>query len=305
MMMTTLFASEGEQWTAEHYGSALEEAFVQEMGEEIGIREYRQIQAAFSSHWLSKWTDILVEVDEATFEQQGHTTATHDRDYDRTNGQSHGLRLHHQLRYELASIQWQKLVFPVSVEQTRRSTSSTDQIPAVESIKRLEMPKPTLKECKVPDASNAVESVSTTLSALNALRTLLKSETATFRSTEQARATALLLLQGGEGSAYHRRDVLVILPTGMGKTLTWLVASELEAQDRLTIVVVPLNALILDLDMRLGRYGKQVHRPKPGLPLRLEGMKGCLLLSADRIVHDDVLREIHAWEHRIVSILLS
>lgn len=92
-----------------------------------------------------------------------------------------------------------------------------------------------------------------------------------------------------------------MLPTGMGKTLTWLVAAQLEARDRLTIVIVPLNALILDLGNRLTRYGQSVHQQVPGTPIRLEGLSGCLLVSADRVVQDDVLTEIHTWEHRIVS----
>lgn len=204
-MMTTFFASEGEQWTAEQYGTVLEEAFLQEMGEEIGIREYRQISAAFSSQWLSKWTDVLVDIDEATFEQQGHTTATHDREYDRINGQSHGLRQHNQLRYELASMQWQKLVFPKSTitqpKEGPQPASSTAfcVVDAVGSdlIKAIPL-----------RASNASEPLVTSLAAINALRMLLNCDKATFRSEEQAKATALLLLQGEVGSSYYRKDAL-------------------------------------------------------------------------------------------------
>lgn len=91
------------------------------------------------------------------------------------------------------------------------------------------------------------------------------------------------------------------MPTGMGKTLTWLVAGELEDRNKLTIVIVPLNALLLDLAARLSAYGQSVHLQDPRTHVRLEGLNGFLLLSVNRIVQQDAIAEIHRWEHRIVS----
>lgn len=299
-MMTTLFASEGIRWTTEQYGLALEQAFIQGMHEEIGIREYRQIQAALSGYHLSKWRELFMDTDEATFEQQGHTTATHDREYDRVSQQSHGVSQHNQLRFELASIQWQALVFP-----------NCGSVPDAEVIAGTSVSEP-LHPGEVSIDTNGVElftgkstifenDISVPISVLRGLRKLLKDNAATYRSEEQARATALMTLQGDTSSAYYGRDLLVILPTGMGKTLTWLVAGQLGGHKMLTIVVVPLNALLLDLASRLSIYGHAVHRQDPRTGVRLEGLNGCLLISVDRIVQDDAIKEIHAYEHMIVS----
>jgi hypothetical protein len=300
-MMTTLFASEGARWTAEHYGLALEQAFVQGMNEDIGIREYRQIQAALSGYHLSKWTELFLDTDEAVFEQQGHTTATHDREYDRVIAQSHGVSQHSQLRFELASIQWQAVIFPRSGDESTVNPSESNPVDTSTGVfDHLEEETNALNLQANPKKVPA-NAISVPLSVLRGLRKILKNNSATYRSEEQARATTLMTLQSDTGSPYQGQDLLVILPTGMGKTLTWLVAGELGDHNLLTIVVVPLNALLLDLESRLSTYGQKVHRQDPRASVQLEGLRGCLLISVDRIVQDDAIKQIHAYEHRIVS----
>lgn len=308
-MVSFLFASDGQRWTSEHYGLALEQAFVEEINEEIGIREFRQIQAALIGHYLSKWTQIFLNVEEITFEQQGHTTATHDREYDRAAGQTHGLRQHSQLKFELASIQWQLLVFPSSVTSDGKSLveNSVAGREKGENMETVEGDTTSVAMAKSANVDKDVvvktskDEVTVALSALRALRKLLSDNKASFRSEEQAQATALMLLQADASSEFFRQDLLVVLPTGMGKTLTWLVAGELEDRNKLTIVIVPLNALLLDLAARLSAYGQSVHLQDPRTHVRLEGLNGFLLLSVNRIVQQDAIAEIHRWEHRIVS----
>lgn len=302
-MFAFLFASDGRRWNAEDYSNCLEQAFVSEMGEEIGIREYRQISAALSSQHLSKWLDVMLDGDEATFEQQGHTTETHDRDYDRVTGQSHGVPQHDQLRYELASIQWQKLVFPSSLTPSDSTAMENDakdsgQRPLADTETVPSTP-PFVPASILPSSSPRDLEVS--LAALRALRRILKNDKATFRTVEQAQATMAMQLQEERSSSFFGKDLLVILPTGAGKTLTWLVASELESQDRLTVVIVPLNALLHDMASRLTDTGRQVHLSKPGVRLDLERLSGIFLISVDRVVQDDAIAQLHAWEHRIVS----
>jgi hypothetical protein len=300
-MMTTLFASEGVRWTAEHYGLALEQAFVQEMNEEIGIREYRQIQAALSGYHLSKWTELFLDTDEAAFEQQGHTTTTHEREYDRVIKQSHGVSQHSQLRFELASIQWQALVFPESNKDPSDALIglTATELPTEGSPARIE----DSVLAKVPKQAGTHPTTRTPVpvSILRGLRKILNSDRATYRSNEQAQATAFMVSQTDETSQHHRKDLLVILPTGMGKTVTWLVAGALGRPESLTIVIVPLNALLLDLSSRLVTYGQEVHQQDPRGKVDLEGRRGCFLISVDRIVQDDAVKEIHRCEDRIVS----
>lgn len=101
---------------------------------------------------------------------------------------------------------------------------------------------------------------------------------------EQAQAASAILAQGERSSPYHRKDILVVLPTGAGKTLTWLVAGQSDDPERLIVVIVPLNGLLLDISSRLEKSGCLVHLNKPGVPLNLERLSGVLLISMDRIV---------------------
>ncbi|KAI5448734.1 hypothetical protein NCC49_001671, partial [Naganishia albida] len=56
---------------------------------------------------------------------------------------------------------------------------------------------------------------------------------------------------------------------------------------------------------RLAKTGRQVHLSKPGVPLDFERMSGVFLISVDRVVQDDAIAELHAWEHRITRIVFD
>lgn len=288
--MEYLFVSDGVRWTSRQYGMALQQAFQANMGEEIGIREYRQIQASISGHRK----EILADTDDAALEQQGHTTATHNRDYNRLAEQSAGFKDNSQLMYEGASVSWQELVFPGG-DKVQRSLK--------------EFGDPTYRQpvavVEVAGGSGGtggrsfVRDTLPPLRALVGLRAVLGNPTATFKSHEQAIATAAMLEQTDERSVGYREDLLIVLPTGMGKTLTWMVAQHLEDRDSITIVIVPLAALLLDLAARLKAYGQPVH--VYGEALGLESRSGFVLTSAEKVVRDPAVREIHAMEHKIVS----
>ncbi|KAJ9110613.1 hypothetical protein QFC19_001442 [Naganishia cerealis] len=304
-MLAFLFASDGERWTAEHYGVALEQAFIQEMNEEFGIREYRQIQAALSGHYLSKWKELEQDTDEAAFEQQGHTTETHNREYDRVTAQAHGIKENSQLRFELASFYWQQLVFPASVDRVpegaNRELRMQQPVFLLPDVLPIDKPIPSTPKVHTMERTVSESTMTVPISILKALRRVLKDETATFKLVEQAQAATAMALQNDECSWLFRKDILVILPTGMGKTLTWLVAAEVEERKKISIIIVPLNALLQDLATRLKGYGRKVHVCDPRMPIKLEGLSGSVLISVDRVVQPETLREIHAWEHCIVS----
>jgi hypothetical protein len=86
-------------------------------------------------------------------------------------------------------------------------------------------------------------SVGTTvqLSTLASASTLLKLPGFSFKSTEQAEATQLAL--------ERKKNLLVILPTGGGKTLVYQVPAFVESEAT-TVIVVPLVALVKDLHAR-------------------------------------------------------
>ncbi|KAJ9096479.1 hypothetical protein QFC20_006422 [Naganishia adeliensis] len=296
-MMEYLFVSDGSRWTAEHYGMALEQAFTEEMGEDIGVREYRQIQAALSGYHLSKWKDILTDAEDAALEQQGHSTVTHERDYDRIVDQSAGMKANRQLRFEVASINWQMLVFPGGSRlEGGKATVQAQLVPAVPVVATVGGgDTPALPSTR----SSAVTNIVVPVSVLNSLRKLLGNEGATFKSKEQAVATALMLERGDVQSDRYRRDMLIVLPTGTGKTLTWMIAQQRESRDSVTIVIVPLNASLMDLAVRLRHHGQSVHLQSGGDTLGITGKTGFVLTSVERAVGAAAIKEIHAEEHRI------
>jgi len=81
-----------------------------------------------------------------------------------------------------------------------------------------------------------------------ALRSMTGSDKSEFHSDEQLRAVRLSVSRRGDG--------IIILPTGGGKSMTFLLPSYLE-KSGLTIVVAPLVALQQDLLRRCGEVGIQ------------------------------------------------
>lgn len=84
-------------------------------------------------------------------------------------------------------------------------------------------------------------SLHASVAALQALKGLYSDQTAEFKSAEQARAVQLAL-QGSE-------DILVILPTGAGKTVAFMAPAWAE-KGQTTVVIVPFVALINEMEER-------------------------------------------------------
>ena len=68
---------------------------------------------------------------------------------------------------------------------------------------------------------------------------LLRNDTVTWRSSEQQEAMAAVL--------ERQTDVIVILPTGGGKSMLAIIPSLLEVNTT-TVLVLPLNSLITDYE---------------------------------------------------------
>src|SRR5271154_4800671 len=82
------------------------------------------------------------------------------------------------------------------------------------------------------------ESLELSARALSGLRDMYDDKMARFKSKEQAKAMQLTLEK--------KEDVLVILPTGGGKSLMFQLAGWLE-KDKTTVVIVPFVAVIEDM----------------------------------------------------------
>lgn len=76
---------------------------------------------------------------------------------------------------------------------------------------------------------------------------VLKDPSADFKSNEQAYATQLLV--------ESRDDILLVLPTGAGKTLVYCLDHLARQDSKITDIIVPLHALIGDLRRKIKRYG--------------------------------------------------
>ena len=87
------------------------------------------------------------------------------------------------------------------------------------------------------------------------LRTFLKKPDAVFSCPEQAILLELMI----EG----KKNILGILGTGKGKTLTVMLHSKMYGRGRVTIVVLPLSSLHADLEERARRHGVTISRWLP------------------------------------------
>ena len=82
--------------------------------------------------------------------------------------------------------------------------------------------------------------------ALNALRGLYDDSQAQFKSEEQAEAVRLAMKRSG--------DILVILPTGGGKSVIFMAPAWIE-KGLTTVVIVPFVALIEEMEKRCKELG--------------------------------------------------
>ena len=203
-------------------------------GINLGISAFRHCSIALFEKNVQPY---LVLQDQTIHEQAGHAARTNFSHYARSNEDLVGisrdklaifregsLKLHMFLSGNWPPLQQASFGPKLEVSSSQISINSS---------------QPTL--VLVPD-SQPIHSEET---ALVALRNCLKKPDAMFRSKEQLEAT----LQLANGST----DMLIVLPTGLGKTLTWVCASKMKNQA--CIVVVPYKALLIDLKRRVLDYG--------------------------------------------------
>ncbi|KAI5987426.1 hypothetical protein EDC04DRAFT_2614810 [Pisolithus marmoratus] len=107
--------------------------------------------------------------------------------------------------------------------------------------------------------------------ALQAMQALLRSPKATWRSKEQ-QACMVTVLEG-------QRDLIVVLGTGAGKSMLAIVPS-ITQPDRATILVLPLNSLLLDYQQCLEEWRVPHQIYVQGKPLNLS--TNLILVTADR-----------------------
>ena len=116
---------------------------------------------------------------------------------------------------------------------------------------------------------------------------------ATFQSKAQGVAVEL--------SAQRKNDILVVLPTGGGKSLVFMAAAvnQVELKERMiTVVVVPLKALLADLIRRLAEKNILY---SVWLPTWIEPSRGnmrCLLVTVDHCTNHKLLDYLSQKAHQ-------
>ena len=122
---------------------------------------------------------------------------------------------------------------------------------------------------------------------LKALRQLLGSSDAGFQTAEQAEAIAYVEAQKG--------DALVILPTGGGKSLCFMLPAYMEQMAKTTVVIVPTVALCRELRERAEHLGLQCLHWEQGVRADVIGNVHLIFAAIESAVSDGfdgALREL-------------
>ncbi|KAJ9093375.1 hypothetical protein QFC21_006405 [Naganishia friedmannii] len=299
-----LFTTGGLAWSGQRYGEALERVSSGALSMELGIRSWRQLQVAISTKHITESKrgnpsaasgGTVVETPQA-----GHSDYTTEQHYGILMGVNLDVPEERQLAFENASDLWQKLLSlsrPTQEEQTDENVA----------LIRIATPGIALQRCGAPTRTSQVNvkfGRSVDQSTPMDLRRVLGAG-AHFKSPTQARACQAILLQSTVQASPREKNVLVVLPTGAGKTITWLLPHVRQDVEKLSIIMVPLNALMDDLAARL-RLQFRIPVSVPGglYPLRLDSVKaGIVLLSYDRGLTSGAMGEIARCKSRIARIV--
>ncbi|KAF8120689.1 hypothetical protein EV363DRAFT_1188557, partial [Boletus edulis] len=132
--------------------------------------------------------------------------------------------------------------------------------------------------------------------ALNKIRELLHQDSLDWTSREQKEAMNATLK--------GQTDVVAILPTGGGKSMLAIIPSLLEV-NKTTVLVLPLNALIMDYERRLQemRVPYQIYEPSKDLNTR----DNLVIVSADKsqTTHWRSTLAFHAYRKTVARIVVD
>lgn len=130
------------------------------------------------------------------------------------------------------------------------------------------------------------------------LRTLMSDRLARFKSKAQAAATQL---------CYERqKDLLVVIPTGGGKTLTYLipVASQRE-QGMFTVVVCPLKALCQEMEVRVKRLGLSCRTWRSDARIAWDTINNILLVPAECGASSELQTHLRINQGRLARVVIE
>lgn len=221
----------------------------------LGLQEYRQVAIAFMEkhvkYNMEDFEECLLDI------QAGHSSRTAGMEYARSTEDHRQVGREAMHKFYLISLAWHRLLLQLLSERNGRMrlmSMSLDKVDGQDvSEKNGEMSAELTRQSHLPDVPRSKEpkvqdeqrdngeDVVMSAAALRALRGLYKDGKAQFKSQEQAEAVRAAM----KGSD----DLLVILPTGGGKSVVFMAPAWAE-KGLTTVVVVPFVALIEEMLQR-------------------------------------------------------
>lgn len=258
-----LFVAKGQQASDDWIRDGFHQICVSQLNLNMGVKSYRQLSHGLMTQFMKVYQPIL------QYElQAGHSSLTAQKNYGVSNAQVNGLSLQEA---RLMSVDWQHFLgLSMDVNLAPAATPSCSGSPFVTQSIDVERPlimtpspsplQPAKTQIIAPlrnsvefgsnwvapepvsDYSQGISSSSYCIAyskgeldvLMNGLESIYGAG-ARFKSSEQVQACHIAL----ESS----RDAIIKLPTGGGKSLTFLLASQVE-KSFVTVVVVPTTSLL-------------------------------------------------------------
>ena len=293
-----LFASRGRYMDARSLRERFQDA-MNLVGISFGVNQYRHFQTGAVKHLLGiEQTDgVASDALNALHRQSGHSVNTAHRIYGVGELDMRSMSSIEMESFRHSSMLWLRAIGMKFGEanapcQTTVTTETPNEIAAPKCncscskmlaarLHSMETLLKTLAAGLLKEGDRAVKrklsmdeelpAKRTKISVKDALRQVVGQGDADFKNVEQEEAVILAV----EG----KRDALVILPTGCGKSMTFLLAAFMNPR-KLCIVVAPLVALQKDLEGRCRTLGIQVSMWKDR---NVAGTR-ILLISAEHVL---------------------
>ena len=255
-----LFASFGQRLEAKDLLLIFKKRFLCAAGVNLGFADYRHAAQGFANELIYKSIEsssLNVILDH----QAAHSTPTASRYYARSKNEDHPA-IDRDAGYDFfrASIAWHNLIdMPWDTSSSSGSSGDGNIItPASRTINNTSVNNYNTtivvssssssskgKRLQSNSSSNDIDSLCNKLLTEGLNKFYATDNSAKFKSLEQYRATLLIF--------ERKHDVLAIMPTGAGKTLTFLLPAYIE--NNITIVIEPLIVLVDEMIDRCERKG--------------------------------------------------
>ncbi|EEB05019.2 hypothetical protein SJAG_05173 [Schizosaccharomyces japonicus yFS275] len=314
-----LFVQNGKTFARNGMTEKFQSYVFKYFGVSMGLAIYRHIAVYFKETFIQ---GTAYDDENSAFDlQAGHTRKTATLVYGKTNEMPEYGSTNFLTQAFVVSTQWQNLL---NIDQRKtREEFSTTQLRGTQLIEYSNSERPIQKtsspSLNIPSTEDLCSQVIKTLSrqlsssnfeqarpappapssvikqCLHGLRDLYQSRTAHFKNSEQAKACGLALLR--------TCNLLVVLPTGSGKSLVFLLPAYLEARNNsglVTVLVEPLLSLRQDMLRRAKAAGLSCCQSLEEVRVYLEAGKlpNIIVFTTDQVVSTSALQLLASLNER-------